>query len=226
MWAARSFRDSGKPVIFLEIKKPKLDWILRDDEVGWQPIGKAHADPDDQVGRAFLKETHWSGVDKGWLTTGISHETADYAVAGIHRWCRDMDLMNSKRGFRVMVTICSGGADINRDRWWNAGLQHVANATKLTFQVHHFPYGMSRWNPLDGRWVYLITRKWRSFPMIKYAVVVSKVATMASYNPSTVFSRIDTTELETQHDAIKKRLAREGPGVFREQWNYLVKRKR
>jgi hypothetical protein len=39
-WKARSFRRNGIPIVFVEIKKPQFDCVLRDDMVRWQPIGK------------------------------------------------------------------------------------------------------------------------------------------------------------------------------------------
>jgi hypothetical protein len=224
--SAINCRETAQPVVFVDIKEPELDWVWRNDTVGWQLKGKARTLPDEQVGRAFFKEPSSSGVDKGWLAVGISRDTAKYAVAGIHHWCSDMNIKRSDEVFKLMIVVCAGAADLNRNRWWNEGLQDVANDTRLTLRIHHFPHGRSKCNSVHGHRVYLITTDWRGFPMVKYAVVVTKVAAMMENDLPAEYSRIDTTEVETGIDFTRKRPARGAcattPGEPMEQWNYSI----
>jgi hypothetical protein len=127
-----------------------------------------------------------------------------------------------------MIIVCGDGGGIKLPCWWTEGLQHVANDTNLSLHVHHFPHGTTKSDSIIGRRVYWITRNWRGFPMIKYAAVICKVASMEGCNYSARGSPIDTSELEAEYDAINKRSAqrRSTHSEFREQWNYLIRPER
>ena len=109
------------------------------------------------------------------VSVGISHDTAEFAVAAICLWWKKLGkrLCGSRK--RLLITADSGGSNSSRSRLWKLELQRLADQTGLIVEVCHYPPGTSKWNKIEHRLFCHITRNWRGVPLETHEVVVSSV---------------------------------------------------
>ena len=58
------------------------------------------------------------GQNVGWMSVGVDHDTAEFAVESIRRWWRWMGTRSYPRAKRLLVTADSGGSNGARVRLW------------------------------------------------------------------------------------------------------------
>jgi Rhodopirellula transposase DDE domain len=56
-----------------------------------------------------------------------------------------------------------GGSNGRRSRLWKVELQKFSDTIVLEVSVCHFPPGTSKWNKIEHRWFWHMTRNWRGF---------------------------------------------------------------
>ena len=99
---------------------------------------------DKELGRATPYGIYDIGRNAGWVSVGVDHDTAEFAVESIRRWWRQMGLMTYARARRLLITADSGGSNGARLRLWEVELQRLADETGLRIAVSHFPPGTSK----------------------------------------------------------------------------------
>jgi hypothetical protein len=114
--------------------------------------------------------------NQGWVSVGISHDTAAFAVASIGRWWRRMGQTAYPNARTLLVTADSGGSNGSRSRLWKLELQRLANMTGLAISVCHLPPGTSKWNKIEHRMFSFISQNWRGRPLLTHATIVSLIA--------------------------------------------------
>src|SRR5271157_1316218 len=85
-------------------------------------------------------------TNEGWVSVGISHDTAQFAVASILKWWREMGTCRFPQAAELLITADGGGSNGHRTRLWKVELQGLADETGLKLHVRHFPPGTSKWN--------------------------------------------------------------------------------
>lgn len=110
------------------------------------------------------------------MNVGISHDTAQFAVATILLWWRKLGRKRFPKGTRLLVMADCGGSNSPRPRLWRLELQHLANTTGLVIEVCHYPPGTSKWNKIEHRLFCHITRNWQGVPLESLKIVVSLIA--------------------------------------------------
>lgn len=111
----------------------------------------------------------------GWVSIGIDHDTAEFAVESIRRWWREMGVQVYPTAHRLLITADCGGSNGNRVRLWRRELQKLADELQLTIQVCHLPPGTSKWNKIEHRMFCHITVNWRGRPLVSRQVVVNLI---------------------------------------------------
>lgn len=99
--------------------------------------------------------------NEGWVSVGIDHDTATFAVRSIARWWRCMGRGVYRDADRLLITADAGGSNGARLRLWKWELQQLANRTGLAITVCHFPPGTSKWNKIEHRLFSHIAMNWR-----------------------------------------------------------------
>jgi hypothetical protein len=94
-----------------------------------------------------------------WVSVGTDPDTAEFAVATIRQWWRQMGRHTYPHVQTLLVIASAGGSNGWRTRLWEAELQRLANALGLTIAVCHLPPGTSKWNKSEHRWNYKILPK-------------------------------------------------------------------
>jgi len=163
-------------------------------------------------------------ANQGWVSVGIDHDTAEFAVETIRRWWREMGRPLYPKARRLLITADAGGSNGSRIRLWKVQLQRLADELALAISVCHFPPGTSKWNKIEHRMFCHITNNWRGKPLLSRQVVVSLIGCTTTAHGLKIRAELD---LNTYASGIKvpdeemKRLSLR-PDRFHGDWNYTL----
>jgi hypothetical protein len=114
-----------------------------------------------ELGRVAPYGVYDVGKNRGWVSVGVDHDTATFAVESIRRWWRSMGKPVYRQAQRLLITADSGGSNGSRVRLWKLELQKLADETRLHISVCHLPPGTSKWNKIEHRLFSFISQNWR-----------------------------------------------------------------
>ncbi len=174
-------QEAEQPVISVDCKKKELVGEFKNAGREWQPTGHPEAvNVYDFIDDALFKAIPYGVYDvtrnEGWVSVGIDHDTAEFAVSTIRQWWRRMGKTRYANATELYVTADGGGSNGSRNRLWKRELQRLADDTKLTIHVSHLPPGTSKWNKIEHRLFSQITTNWRGRPLVTLEAVVSLIA--------------------------------------------------
>ena len=230
----REFQRHQQPVISVDTKKKELVGEFKAVGTEWQPKGtptkvNVHDFPDKKLGKAIPYGIYDLVSNEGWVSVGIDHDTAQFAVASIRRWWTEMGASRFPRAQKLMITADGGGSNSSRNRLWKVALQDLANELQLPLQVSHFPPGTSKWNKIEHRLFSFITKNWRGRPLTSYQVIVELISNTTTEAGLIVKAAIDTTDYKTGVKISDEELAKVNirRARFHGEWNYtIIPRKR
>jgi transposase len=218
-----------EPVISVDTKKKELVGDFKNGGRELRPKGepekvRVHDFIDPELGRATPYGIYDIGRNSGWVSVGVDHDTAEFAVETIRRWWRSMGQPTYPRAKRLLITADSGGSNGSRLRLWKWELQKLADETGLRIAVCHFPPGTSKWNKIEHRLFSFITQNWRGKPLISLQAIVSLIAATTTATGLRVHSELDTAAYESgikvSDQAIAQvKLRRD---KFHGDWNYEI----
>jgi hypothetical protein len=221
----------GQPAISVDTKKKELVGDFKNAGRVWRPKGEPDRvrvhdfiirDPGH--GKAIPYGVYDLRRDEGWVSIGIDHDTASFAVNAIRRWWKQMGRRAYPRARSLVITADAGGSNGPRVRLWKWELQQLANRTGLTITVCHFPPGTSKWNKIEHRLFSHIAMNWRGTPLVSLAAIVSLIASTRSRAGLRVRSEIDRRRypdgiIVTDAQMAAVRLQRHD---FHGDWNYTI----
>jgi Rhodopirellula transposase DDE domain len=219
----------GQPVVSVDTKKKELVGDFKNAGQEWQPQGEPEevrmhdfADPD--LGKAIPYGVYDLANNQGWVSVGITHDTAQFAAQTIRRWWQDMGMKRFPRARELMITADGGGSNSSRSRLWKVALQELADQIGLKLQVCHFPPGTSKWNKIEHRLFSFITKNWRGKPLVSHQAIVNLIASTTTKTGLIVRAAIDTTYYETKRKVSNQELAQVKltPADFHGEWNYSI----
>ena len=152
--------------------------------------------PDKAQGKVAPYGVYDLTANEGWVSVGITHDTAEFAVESIRRWWYRMGREVYPGPKELLVTADSGGSNGNRIRLWKVGLQRLADASGVRITVCHFPPGTSKWNKIEHRMFCHITENWRGRPLVSRAVVVNLIGGTRTGTGFRVQAELDTNRYE------------------------------
>ena len=187
---------AGQPAISVDTKKKELVGDFRNDGRDYRPKGqpepvRVHDFVVPELGRAAPYGVYDIGENTGWVSVGIDHDTADFAVNAIRRWWKLMGLARYSTARQLVITADGGGSNGSRVRLWKLMLQALADELGLTITVCHLPPGTSKWNKIEHRLFSFITQNWRGRPLVTHQVIVELIAATKTNAGLTVRSEID-----------------------------------
>ena len=100
----------------------------------------------------------------GWVSVGIDHDTASFAVNAIRHWWQTMGHARYPVASSLLITADCGGSNGARVRLWKRELQNLADELSLKITVCHLPPGTSKWNKIEHKLFSFITQNWRGGP--------------------------------------------------------------
>ena len=91
----QGFQKRKQPVVSVDTKKKELVGDFRNVGREWRPQGqpeevRVHDFQDKTLGKAIPYGVYDITNNQGWVSVGIDHDTAQFAVASILRWWRKM----------------------------------------------------------------------------------------------------------------------------------------
>ena len=120
----------------------------------------------------------------GWVSVGIDHDTASFAVRTIRRWWQNGLPAPIPGGTQVMITA-DGGAAKQPEPSVEVGCTKWPTTRDGAARVP-LPPGTSKWNRIEHRLFSFITRNWRGRPLTSYEVIVSLIGTTTTQSGLTV----------------------------------------
>lgn len=108
-----------------------------------------HDFPLPELGKAAPYGVYDIGANEGYVSVGISADTAQFAVNTIRAWWGEMGQEKYPAASRLLITADGGGSNGSRNRLWKTELQKFADESQLDVTVCHFPPGTSKWNKIE-----------------------------------------------------------------------------
>ena len=225
----RRSQAAHQPVISVDTKKKELVGDFKNGGRQWRPKGqptrvRVHDFLIPEEGKAIPYGVYDLTRNAGWVSVGIDHDTARFAVRTIGRWWRKMGRPVYPRARSVLITADAGGSNGTRVRLWKWELQQLANRTGLTITVCHFPPGTSKWNKIEHRLFSYISTNWRGQPLVSLAVIVNLIGatrTTAGLRVRCELDRGAYPKGQAISDAQMAHLTLT-PHRFRGDWNYTI----
>ena len=172
---------ADEPIISVDTKKKELVGNYRNGGSDWRPKGdpnrvKVHDFEDKTKGKIAPYGVYDIVADAGLISVGITHDTAEFAVASIRTWIERVGRTRYPNAGELTITADCGGSNDARVRLWKLELQKLADETGLTIKVRHYPPGTSKWHKIDHRLFCRITQNWRGRPLTDRATIVELIA--------------------------------------------------
>jgi hypothetical protein len=185
-----------QPVISVDTKKKELIGEYKNGGSDYRAAGcpdpvKVHDFVDKNLGKVAPYGIYDIATNTGWVSLGIDHDTAEFAVNAVRRWHKVVGSVRYPKADRVLITADGGGSNGSRVRLWKLELQKLADETGLTFQVCHYPPGTSKWNKIEHRMFCHITQTWRGKPLVSRVAVVNLIAATTTQTGLTVQCEMD-----------------------------------
>ena len=219
-----------QPVISVDTKKKELVGDFKNAGREWRPKGKpelvrVHDFKDKQLGKAIPHGIYDIAADRGWVTVGIDHDTAQFAVNSIRAWWEHLGSERYPSATRLQITADCGGSNGNRTKLWKVELQQLADETGLEIAVCHFPPGTSKWNKIEHRLFSFITMNWRGKPLVSLETIINLIGATTNTTGLEVYARLDEGTYPDKikvPDAELKAVNLRGD-KFHPEWNYTIK---
>jgi hypothetical protein len=225
----RRFQNRDQPAISVDTKKKELIGDFKNSGRAWRPCGqpeevRVHDFLDKKLGKAIPYGVYDMVNNQGWVSVGIDHDTAQFAVNSIRRWWKQMGRRRFPRASELLITADGGGSNSPRSRLWKVSLQTLADELGLRLHLCHFPPGTSKWNKIEHRLFSFITQNWRGRPLVSHQTVVSLIAGTTTQTGLIVKAALDTNRYETKMKVTDKQLEqlRLTPNTFHGEWNYML----
>jgi hypothetical protein len=226
---AKLFISEKEPVISVDCKKKELIGNYKNAGREWEQSKKpqevkVYDFVDETLGKAVPYGAYDIAQNKGWVSVGISSDTAQFAVNTIRTWWQQMGSETYPHASKLLITADGGGSNGSRNKLWKRELQLFATETGLEINVCHYPPGTSKWNKIEHRLFSFITKNWRGKPLISLETIVNLIANTTTetgleiramedlniYQKGIKISDKEIKEINMKRDA------------FKGNWNYII----
>jgi len=221
---------AGQPVISVDTKKKELVGNFKNGGTDYRPKGdprrvNVHDFEDKQLGKVVPYGVYDVAANAGFVSVGITSDTAEFAVQAIRCWLERMGKRRYPKARQLTITADCGGSNGARVRLWKVELQKLADETGLVLHVHHYPPGTSKWNRIEHRLFCHITQNWRGRPLTDRVAVVELIGATTTKAGLKVECALDPRTYQKGiriSDAEMQGLDITGD-TFHPEWNYTIK---
>jgi hypothetical protein len=226
-------QTAGQPVISVDTKKKELVGNFKNGGSDYRPKGdplrvNVHDFQDKTLGKVVPYGVYDVAANAGFVSVGITSDTAEFAVASIRCWLERMGRERYPRAKELTITADCGRSNGARVRLWKVELQKLADATGLTLHIHHYPPGTSKWNRIEHRLFCHITQNWRGRPLTDRLAVVELIGATTTKTGLQVECILDERTYQKGikvSDAEMQALDIAGD-TFHPEWNYTIRPRR
>jgi hypothetical protein len=225
----KEFLQRGHPIVSVDTKKKENVGDFKNNGKEWQLKGnpervRVYDFVDKTLGKANPYGVYDVVANVGWVSVGIDHDTAEFAVETLRRWWGKMGRSQYPMATELLVTADGGGSNGVRVRLWKVALQRLANETGLRISVCHFPPGTSKWNKIEHQMFSYISLNWRGKPLISHEVIVNLIAGTTTRTGLKIQAELDTRAYQkgirvTDKEFGKIKIQR---ADFHGEWNYTI----
>ena len=219
-----------QPVISVDTKKKELVGDFKNGGREWRPRG----DPEEvrvhdflikELGRAVPYGVYDLAANEGWVSVGIDHDTAAFAVQTIRSWWHNVGHQQYPGASCLTITADGGGSNGSRVRLWKYQLQKLADELGMEINVHHLPPGTSKWNKIEHRLFSFISMNWRAKPLVSYRVIVDLISATTTDAGLKVRCELDKKSypkgiVVSDQEMAKIKILR---ADFHGEWNYTIR---
>ena len=219
-----------QPVISVDTKKKELVGDFKNGGREWRPRG----DPEEvrvhdflikELGRAVPYGVYDLAANEGWVSVGIDHDTAAFAVQTIRSWWHNVGHQQYPGASCLTITADGGGSNGSRVRLWKHQLQKLADELGMEINVHHLPPGTSKWNKIEHRLFSFISMNWRAKPLVSYRVIVDLISATTTDAGLKVRCELDKNSypkgiVVSDQEMAKIKILR---ADFHGEWNYTIR---
>jgi hypothetical protein len=231
--SVQRFLKRGQPAVSVDAKKKENVGDFKNGGREWFPKGepekvRVYDFLIKSLGKAALYGVYDLLQNEGWVSVGIDHDTAQFAVNSIRRWWNEMGQKRFPRARELLITADGGGSNSHRSRLWKVSLQELADELGIPLFVCHFPPGTSKWNKIEHRLFSFITKNWRARPLESLEVIVNLIASTTTRTGLTVKAALDTNPYPTKIKVTDEQLGhiRLKRHDFHGEWNYTLSPRR
>jgi hypothetical protein len=225
----RRHQRQRQPAISVDTKKKELVGDFKNTGREWRPAGdpepvRVHDFLIPEQGKAIPYGVYDLTRNEGWVSVGIDHDTARFAVNAIRRWWQLMGRRAYPKATSLLITADAGGSNGARVRLWKWALQQFANRTGLSLTVCHFPPGTSKWNKIEHRLFSFMATNWRGKPLTSLAAIVNLIGATRTEAGLRVRSEIDRGQYPMGVRISDEQMAQLAltPHAFHGDWNYAI----
>jgi hypothetical protein len=226
---AKNAFANGNPVLSIDAKKKENIGNFKNNGKIYRPHKKPIEGLDhDFIDKLLGKATPFGVYDifknKGFVSVGLSSDTAVFAVESIRRWWYAEGTNEYPNADKIVLTADCGGSNGNRTRLWKFELQKLANEINKDIQVLHFPAGTSKWNKIEHRLFAFISKNWQGIPLISAAVIVNLIGATRTGKGLSIKCVLDVETYETgikitDEEFNSINITRD---EFHGEWNYTI----
>lgn len=220
---------AGEPSISVDTKKKESVGSFKNGGRELRPQGDpemvtVHDFPSLGEGKAIPYGVYDLAENEAWVSVGITHDTAEFAVATIRTWYFELGQPLYPKATSLLITADGGGSNGYRVRLWKIELQQLANELRIPISVCHLPPGTSKWNKIEHRLFSFITQNWRGKPLITHQVIIELISATTTRKGLQVHSRLDERHYQTNRRVSDKQIETVNlePDPWHGEWNYTI----
>lgn len=226
---ADRFLTAGQPVISVDITKQDLvansaNARLERRAQGRPAVTSARDFPRDAEGEAIPYDAYDMDRDESWVRVARTHDIPAVAVKSIHHWWQRIGRIAFPDAKALYITADAGGSAAYRSRLGKREFQPLADNTRLTIYVSHFPPGTRKWTKIDHRLFCHITVNSPDATLTAYETIVDRIGSTRRDAGGRVQPELDAGRYsrgapvtEVQMDTIVPM-----PGALHGNWNYRL----
>lgn len=224
----KRFLKRKLPVLSVDCKKKELIGQFRNPGRTWrqQPLQVLETDfPSDAKGKAVPYGIYDVHHNEGYMVVGVSHETAEFAIAAIRRWWLQIGRVRYPGCQQLLLQADSGGANACDSWLWKAALQTLADQLGLTITVTHYPTGASKWNLIEHRMFCVISQNWAEQPLDSYETMLKFIRTSKTQTGFRCLAYFDRRKYLSKQKLSPDHKANLNVHYHRllPEWNYTIK---
>lgn len=224
------FLRKNLPVISVDTKKKEFVGNFKNDGREW----RRKKDPKEVEAYNFLSKAKGKvspygvydlGKNKGWVSVGISSDTAEFSVNSIRTWWYQMGQSLYENIKNLLITADCGGSNGYRVKLWKKELQKLANEINIEINICHFPPGTSKWNKIEHRLFSYISKNWRGKPLLNIETVLNLIRNTTTQKGLEIMAVLDENIYKKGIKISNKEmeLINIETDSFHPEWNYTIK---
>ncbi|MGL5973552.1 MAG: ISAzo13 family transposase [Oscillospiraceae bacterium] len=184
---ASMYLEEGEPVIYVDTKKKENIEEYKNNGGDYRTNinirnGLDYGALMKKLGEISTYDLYSLDNKTGFANVGTSDDTNAFDVENIFRWWEIVGKHNFSEATKLMIICDCGGSNSERTRMWKYQLQQFACRTGLETHISHLPPGTSKWNKVEHKLFFYISKNGDGEPVIDVQTSVYLIGTTKTIN--------------------------------------------